>query len=133
MIVPCSSAPLWCCWRGRRAVQVSQGRESLTCERHALWHLSATPSLYAPCVPVMLSLLRCAPVILHVIPQSDLVLAHQQDVACRAENGSASALEVLQMTPCDLFSYLRGRTTWLVGDSMQQARLPAYCKVCISS
>ena len=26
------------------------------------------------------------------------------------------------MTPCDVFPYLRGRTTWLVGDSMQQAR-----------
>ena len=27
------------------------------------------------------------------------------------------------MTPCDVFPYLRGRTTWLVGDSMQQACL----------
>ena len=41
--------------------------------------------------------------------------------SCRAEEGAEGAREVLQLTPCDLWPYLRGRTLWLVGDSMMQA------------
>ena len=30
--------------------------------------------------------------------------------------------ELMELTPCDVFPYLRGRTIWLVGDSMMQVR-----------
>ena len=30
------------------------------------------------------------------------------------------AQELLGLTPCDMWPYFRGRTTWLVGDSMMQ-------------
>lgn len=30
------------------------------------------------------------------------------------------ARELLELTPCDLYSFIRGRTLWLVGDSIQQ-------------
>lgn len=30
------------------------------------------------------------------------------------------ARELLDLTPCDLFSFIRGRTLWLIGDSIQQ-------------
>ncbi len=29
---------------------------------------------------------------------------------------------MMEMTPCDIFAYIRGRTVWLVGDSMMQVR-----------
>lgn len=32
------------------------------------------------------------------------------------------ARELLDLTPCDLFSFIRGRTLWLIGDSIQQVR-----------
>ena len=34
------------------------------------------------------------------------------------------ARELLDLTPCDLFSFIRGRTLWLIGDSIQQVRCP---------
>ena len=40
----------------------------------------------------------------------------------RAERGAAGMQELMQLTPCDVFPYLRGRTIWLVGDSMMQVR-----------
>ena len=30
--------------------------------------------------------------------------------------------KLMELTPCDIFPYLRGRTIWLVGDSMMQVR-----------
>ena len=30
--------------------------------------------------------------------------------------------ELMELTPCDIFPYLRGRTIWLVGDSMMQVQ-----------
>ena len=32
------------------------------------------------------------------------------------------ARELLELTPCDLYSFIRGRTLWLVGDSIQQVQ-----------
>ncbi|KAK9821033.1 hypothetical protein WJX74_003942 [Apatococcus lobatus] len=43
----------------------------------------------------------------------------------RAELGAPDGKELLELTPCDLFAYLRGRTLWLVGDSMTQAAMRA--------
>lgn len=40
----------------------------------------------------------------------------------RAKVGAAGAKDLLELTPCDLFPYVRGRTLWLVGDSMMQVR-----------
>lgn len=37
-----------------------------------------------------------------------------------AERGRPGFKEMLTMTPCDLFSLIRGRTLWLMGDSMMQ-------------
>ena len=37
-----------------------------------------------------------------------------------AERGRPGFREMLTMTPCDLFSLVRGRTLWLMGDSMMQ-------------
>ena len=37
-----------------------------------------------------------------------------------AERGRPGFREMLTMTPCDLFSLVRGRTMWLMGDSMMQ-------------
>ena len=34
-----------------------------------------------------------------------------------------AARELLELTPCDLYSFIRGRTLWLVGDSIQQVQL----------
>lgn len=42
--------------------------------------------------------------------------------ACRAEEGMVAAKQMLLFTPCDLFPWIKGRTLWLVGDSIQQAR-----------
>ena len=39
---------------------------------------------------------------------------------CRAKVGAVGAKDLLELTPCDLFPYIRGRTLWLVGDSMMQ-------------
>eukprot|EP00884_Botryococcus_braunii_P023107 jgi/Botrbrau1/9480/Bobra.0252s0098.2 len=38
----------------------------------------------------------------------------------RAELGAPGYRDMLTFTPCDMFRYIRGRTLWLVGDSMQQ-------------
>ncbi|KAK9825923.1 hypothetical protein WJX81_007164 [Elliptochloris bilobata] len=43
-----------------------------------------------------------------------------RDFVERAEAGDTGARDLLRTTPCDLFPFLRGRTTWLIGDSMQQ-------------
>ena len=43
----------------------------------------------------------------------------------RAERGAAGMRELMELTPCDIFPYLRGRTIWLVGDSMMQVRATA--------
>ena len=40
----------------------------------------------------------------------------------RAERGGAGMRELMELTPCDVFPYLRGRTIWLVGDSMMQVQ-----------
>lgn len=40
-----------------------------------------------------------------------------------AERGRPGFKEMLTMTPCHLFPLLRGRTLWLMGDSMMQVRL----------
>ena len=39
-----------------------------------------------------------------------------------AERGRPGFRDMLTMTPCDLFSLIRGRTLWLMGDSMMQVR-----------
>ena len=39
-----------------------------------------------------------------------------------AERGRPGFREMLTMTPCDIFPLLRGRTLWLMGDSMMQVR-----------
>ncbi len=41
-----------------------------------------------------------------------------------AERGRPGFKEMLTLTPCDLFSLVRGRTMWLMGDSMMQVRGP---------
>ena len=38
----------------------------------------------------------------------------------RAEAGAPDYKETLLMTPCDWWPFLRGRTLWLVGDSITQ-------------
>ncbi len=45
-----------------------------------------------------------------------------------AERGRPGFKEMLTMTPCDIFSLLRGRTLWLMGDSMMQVG-PAYPQI----
>ncbi|CAL8468940.1 g8481 [Coccomyxa elongata] len=42
-----------------------------------------------------------------------------------AERGRPGFKEMLTMTPCDLFPLLRGRTLWLMGDSMMQEFMKA--------
>ena len=39
-----------------------------------------------------------------------------------AERGRPGFRDMLTMTPCDLFSLIRGRTLWLMGDSMMQVQ-----------
>lgn len=46
--------------------------------------------------------------------------AKKETCQCRAEMGAVGEREMMEMTPCDIFSYIRGRTVWLVGDSMMQ-------------
>ena len=41
-------------------------------------------------------------------------------LSTRAAKGAPGARELLELTPCDLWPFLRGRTLWLVGDSMMQ-------------
>jgi hypothetical protein len=53
-----------------------------------------------------------------------MLLQHFLD---RAANGSALATNLLQLTPCDLWPFIRGRTLWLLGDSLTQVRLWAHC------
>ena len=45
----------------------------------------------------------------------------------RASEGADGARELLALTPCDLWPYMRGRTLWLVGDSMMQVGPSACC------
>ena len=42
-----------------------------------------------------------------------------------AEAGRPGFREMLTLTPCDIFPLLRGRTLWLMGDSMMQVRARA--------
>lgn len=51
------------------------------------------------------------------------LLQHFLDAAA---NGSRWAENMLRMTPCDLWPFLRGRTLWLLGDSIAQARSPCF-------
>ncbi|KAK9832530.1 hypothetical protein WJX81_006130 [Elliptochloris bilobata] len=48
-----------------------------------------------------------------------------REFVARAEAGNVGARELLDMTPCDLFSFIRGRTLWLIGDSIQQEYMRA--------
>ncbi len=50
------------------------------------------------------------------------LLAH---FAGRAGAGDAWAANMLRMTPCDLWPFLRGRTLWLLGDSITQEAMRA--------
>ena len=50
----------------------------------------------------------------------DSNLAAKPYILRRAEQGAVGVREMLEMTPCDVFAYIRGRTIWLVGDSMMQ-------------
>ena len=47
--------------------------------------------------------------------------------------GAEGVREMMEMTPCDIFGYIRGRTVWLVGDSMMQVRWepvkPCLCSI----
>ncbi|KAK9841328.1 hypothetical protein WJX74_003987 [Apatococcus lobatus] len=43
----------------------------------------------------------------------------------RAKDASSAYAEMLTMTPCDLFPYLRGRTLWLVGDATMREFMQA--------
>ncbi|KAK9825884.1 hypothetical protein WJX81_000941 [Elliptochloris bilobata] len=43
----------------------------------------------------------------------------------RAAAGDAWAANMLRMTPCDLWPFLRGRTLWLLGDSITQESMRA--------
>ena len=36
----------------------------------------------------------------------------------RAKQGSPGMKDQLMMTPCDFFPFVRGRTLWLIGDSL---------------
>jgi hypothetical protein len=51
--------------------------------------------------------------------QQEQLLAFMID---SAERGRPGFKEMLMMTPCDIFPLLRGRTLWLMGDSMMQVR-----------
>ena len=42
----------------------------------------------------------------------------------RAEQDSPGMKEMLGLTPCDLFPFIRDRTLWLIGDSLTLVRLP---------
>ena len=37
------------------------------------------------------------------------------------------ARELLELTPCDLYPFIRGRTLWLIGDSIQQVQPVLLC------
>lgn len=47
----------------------------------------------------------------------DRLLQHFLD---RASSGSQWATNMLQLTPCDLWPFIHGRTVWLMGDSITQ-------------
>ena len=49
----------------------------------------------------------------------DRLLQHYLD---RAHGGSKWAANMLQLTPCDLWPFIQGRTVWLMGDSITQVR-----------
>ena len=52
---------------------------------------------------------------------SEAVYVPEHGCAGRAEEGMLAAKQMLLFTPCDLFPWIKGRTLWLVGDSIQQA------------
>ncbi len=66
----------------------------------------------------------------HLCPHEDQdrLLQHFLD---RVANGSRWAANMLQLTPCDLWPFIRGRTIWLMGDSIMQVR--ALPHVCVNS
>ena len=41
------------------------------------------------------------------------------------DRGSFYAKGLLELTPCDLWPYIRGKTIWLIGDSIMQVQAPA--------
>lgn len=43
----------------------------------------------------------------------------------RAEGGSKQAMGMLSLTPCDLYPLIKGRTLWLMGDSIMQEYMRA--------
>ena len=43
----------------------------------------------------------------------------------RAEEGSPGVKDLLTLTPCDIFPYIRDRTLWLIGDSLTLVPPPA--------
>ena len=49
-----------------------------------------------------------------------LVQRFKEHLIRRAEAGAPDYKETLLMTPCDWWPFLRGRTLWLVGDSITQ-------------
>lgn len=51
----------------------------------------------------------------------DRLMQHFLD---RAHSGSAWAANMLQLTPCDLWPFIQGRTVWLMGDSITQVGGP---------
>ena len=61
----------------------------------------------------------------HLCPHEDQdrLLQHFLD---RAANGSRWASNMLQLTPCDVWPFIRGRTIWLMGDSITQVGCNPY-------
>lgn len=61
-------------------------------------------------------------------------LADRQKVtswlAMHAKNGSRWASDILTLKPCDLWPHVRGRTTWIIGDSLSQACCSHLRKLC---
>jgi hypothetical protein len=41
-----------------------------------------------------------------------------------AKQGAGWARDILDLKPCDLWPQLRGRTTWVIGDSISQVSIP---------
>ncbi len=64
----------------------------------------------------------------------DDFLSHLLSRAGHADRDTNPYADMLTMTPCDLFPYLRGRTLWLLGDATMQVRsshrMMSYCWMC---
>ncbi len=43
----------------------------------------------------------------------------------RADQGAPGVKEMLTLTPCDLFPFIRGRTLWILGDSQALVSSPS--------